>query len=202
MARRADGINHLGNMEPKSGRWMSQFHRSDGSNGRKLRGNMRLIKLKTRTIAIAALAAVLPAALSGCVLANNLSPVDFGVENGRVSLSFCSAIEVTSIRVEQRAPGDSAGMDWQTVWAGEGVLRSKIGQVVTLAEAVEGFSGGPQAGLALEEGTEYAVDISYLSKAAGSPESVFQPIFRAPSGGLQEGIWVDANGKSSPEPCD
>lgn len=181
---------------------MSQCHRRDGSNGRKLRGTMRLFKRGTRNLAIAAIAVVLPAALSGCVPANNLSPVDFGVQNGRVSLSFCNAIEVTSIRVEQRAPADSTDAVWQTVWSGEGVLRSRIGQIITLAEAVDGFSGGPQAGLDLDEETEYAVDITYVPKAAGSQESVFQPIFRAPSGGLREGIWVDADGELSPEPCD
>ena len=136
--------------------------------------------------------------LSGCIFANNVSPVDLGVDEGDASLAFCRAGTVTSIRVIQRQP---ASDQWDTLWEGVGKFEVRQGEVLTLDDSVDGLDGGGEGVMNPTEGTKYALQITYSSRKSGGQDVAYEPAFNAPSGGLADGVWLNYQGGASTSPC-
>ena len=147
-----------------------------------------------------ALAGACALILSSCVFANNVSPVEFGVVDGHVTLAFCKSGVIESMFVEQRP--SVSGDQWETVWQGDGEYGVAKGDLLTLDGPVEGLTGGGEGSVDVSEGTKYGLLVIYASTRAGGEPVTYESSFSAPRGGLLEGMWLDYQGGASSAPCD
>lgn len=161
----------------------------------------QIICKKSFTVASTGLIAIAIAmSLSGCIFANNFSPVELGVEGGHATLAFCKGGTIESIRVAQRV--SSTKTQWETVWEGSGDYEVRSGDVLTLDGPVEGFIGEGDGLLDLSDGSKYFVQITVASKRDGGEPLAYESNFDAPDGGLGVGEWLDYQGGRSVKACD
>lgn len=155
----------------------------------------------SRLVSAVVLGALVTSMMSACGFANNISPVDISVRDASLELAFCEGGAVEYILVQQRVVGADGNRVWEPVWEGSGRLVARPGDTLLLDDSVEGFVGNAVGSLEVEEGTKYALTITFAPTRAGEPPSEFGPTFNAPSGGFAEGVWLDFSGNASSTPC-
>lgn len=163
---------------------------------------MRWTTKISRIVSAVVLGALVTAMMSSCVFANNISPVDISVRDASFELAFCEGGAAEYILVQQRVVGADGNRVWEPVWEGSGRLVARPGDTLLLDDSVEGLVGSAVGSVEAKEGTKYAVTITFAPTHAGDPPSEFGPTFNAPSGGLEEGVWLDFSGNASSTPCD
>lgn len=156
-----------------------------------MRSRARRVVIK-RFCALLAVAAV-SSLITGCV--ENLSPVEIGVRNGWMALVFCDDVTVHAVRVEQRPAEQTDVTDWEVLWEGTGERAVAKGEIFVLDDKVESIVGGPAAHLDRAQGTKFGLTLKVTSSGTRSAQLVFEPSFTSPSGGLQEGEWLDSWGQ-------
>jgi hypothetical protein len=160
----------------------------------------RMIRSPARTVAVLSVSCLVLTTVSGCVFANNLSPVEFSQIDGVVRLAFCVSGEVDDILVEQREVLADGSKQWHSLWDAHGSYSAKTGDILILDDEVPGFEVALDDAVRPDPGEWISVDITLTSEDPNRSHT-YQPIFVIPNEGLPDGVWLNYSGQTSDSPC-
>lgn len=133
-------------------------------------------------------------ALSACENAYHFGPFVLGSKEGEVVLASCEAIVVDSLYLEERS--DSPGNDGRRhLWEASGARKIAPGDMLSVGGENIGLANDLLIDFQLEPGHRYFFE---SSDGSGDTSSA---LFEIPDGGIPAGMWLDAQGEVTPEPC-